>query len=186
MAHPRRRLPADADLLAAEVRRRDRDRWLAALYVPAARRRALMALWALDLELEQVARTATEPMLDEIKLAWWREALVRLDTAPPPPQPLLRELAEELLPLGVTGAALAGLEDRWLAWLAGDAAAAAGTAHLFDLAGRLLGEGRARRPLIGLDRLAARDAARAGAGKPQEPPGSLGRQLVLLRAVLFG
>jgi phytoene synthase len=145
-----------------------------------------MALWALDLELAAAAEGASEPMLGEIKLAWWREALVRLDSAPPPPQPLLREIAAQVLPLGVTGAALSALEDRWVAWLAGDTAAAADTARLFDLAGELLGEGKARRPLIGLARLANRDRRRADAGLPPEPAGALPRQGILLRAVALG
>ncbi len=81
-----------------------------------------MALWALDLELGSVVENASEPMIAEIKLAWWREALARLDTAPPPAQPLLQALAAEVLPRGVTGAELSGLEDRWLARLTGEAA----------------------------------------------------------------
>lgn len=145
-----------------------------------------MALWALDLEFAQLARAATEPMLAEIKLAWWREALARLDIAPPPPQPLLRELAAQVLPLGVPGGELAKLEDRWLAWLGGEAYAAADTRRLFELASRLLGPGRARRPVTGLERLAVRDAGRADSGDPPEPRGGLARQFVLLRTVLFG
>ena len=42
-----------------------------------------------------------------MRLAWWREALQRLDTAPAPGEPVLRELAAAVLPLGVTGTALA-------------------------------------------------------------------------------
>jgi phytoene synthase len=44
-------------------------------------------------------------------LAWWREALERLDTNPPPPEPRLQAVAAELLPRGVSGAIVAGLED---------------------------------------------------------------------------
>lgn len=105
------------DHCAALVRDRDRDRWLATLYAPAAVRPALFALHALDLELAQVVATTTEAMLGEIRLAWWRESLTKLDTAPPPAQPVLAALAGHALPLGVKGQALEPLEDAFLALL---------------------------------------------------------------------
>ncbi len=109
--------PKDVSDPAAMVRARDRDRYLATLYAPAAVRPALFALHALDLELAAVVATTTEAMLGEIRLAWWREALSRLDTAPPPPQPTLAALGRHALPLGVTGRALEPLEDGFLSLL---------------------------------------------------------------------
>jgi phytoene synthase len=106
-----------ADHCANLVRTRDRDRWLATLYAPAAVRPALFALHALDLELASVVVTTTDAMLGEIRLAWWREALTRLDTAPPPAQPVLAALAAYALPLGVKGQALEPLEDAFLSLL---------------------------------------------------------------------
>ena len=105
------------DPCAAIVRERDRDRWLATLYAPVGVRPALFALHALDLELGQVVATTTETMLGEIRLAWWREALTKLDTAPPPAQPVLAALAAAALPLGVKGQALEPLEDAFLSLL---------------------------------------------------------------------
>ena len=105
------------DPCAALVRDRDRDRYLATLYAPAEVRPALFALHALDLELAAVVATTTEAMLGEIRLAWWREALARLDTAPPPAQPVLAALAAYALPLGVKGQALEPLEDAFLSLL---------------------------------------------------------------------
>ncbi|MDP9423541.1 MAG: hypothetical protein M3Q19_12060 [Pseudomonadota bacterium] len=57
--------------------------------------------------------SSTQPALGAIRLAWWREALERLDASPPPPEPRLQAAAAELLPRGVTGTMLAGLEDGW-------------------------------------------------------------------------
>ncbi len=57
--------------------------------------------------------SSTQPALGAIRLAWWREALERLDSSPPPPEPRLQAAASELLPRGVTGAMLAGLEEGW-------------------------------------------------------------------------
>ncbi len=110
-------MAAATDLSADLVRARDRDRYLATLYAPAEVRPALFALHALDLELAQVVATTTEAMLGEIRLAWWRESLTKLDTAPPPAQPVLAGLAAHALPLGVRGAALEPMEDAFLALL---------------------------------------------------------------------
>ena len=60
-----------------------------------------------------VVARATEPALAAIKLAWWREQLERLDTAPPPAEPRLRAAAAELLPRGIKGTELARLEAGW-------------------------------------------------------------------------
>jgi phytoene synthase len=200
------------DVVTAQVRERDRDRYLSVLYAPAAVRPALWALHGLDLELSSVVAGTSEPMIGEIRLAWWREALTGLDAGIVPAQPLLEVLVAEVLPRGVTGADLAGLEDRWLGLIGNDDVPAShleGGGLLFALAARLgggdavlarrLGETWAAgdaaplpkiaaplRPLLGLLRLAQRDAANASAGCEREPRGSLGRQLRLLAAIAFG
>lgn len=92
----------------------DPERALALAYVPAIARPALATLWRLDERLGAVPRNATEPRIGQIRLAWWREALSRLDVAPPPPEPLLAEIAATLLPRGLAGSALADLADGWV------------------------------------------------------------------------
>ncbi len=172
--------------IADRVRAGDRDRYLATLYAPAALRPALFALWALDLQLGAVVTGATDAMVAQIKLAWWREALERLDHAPPPPEPLLSEIAATLLPMGVSGAELAAIEGDWLGVLEDDATF--GEGHVMAIAAKILcqdGE-RALRILVGLRLLAGRDQRRAATGLPREQPGSLTRQLILLRAVALG
>ena len=57
--------------------------------------------------------SSTQPALGAIRLAWWREALERLDASPPPPEPRLQAAATELLPRGISGKMLAELEDGW-------------------------------------------------------------------------
>lgn len=110
------------DAVAAAVRDADRDRWLAVQYAPAPQRPALFAVLALDLELAKVVANASDAMLAEIKLAWWRERLAELDAGLVPAQPVLRALAADVVPRGVGGAALAGFEDVWLALLQDDVA----------------------------------------------------------------
>ena len=137
----------------------DPERALALLYVPRPRRARIELLWRLDATLGRIVATAREPALGAIRLAWWRDALAALDHAPPPGEPLLRAIAGQLLPCGLAGQVLAGLEHGWSALLDGEIDEAALDRHaverggrLFALAARLLGGDRA-----GL-------AARAGEG----------------------
>lgn len=127
------------DTVAALVRERDLDRYLATLYAAPAVRPALLALHALDLELAEVARSTTEPMLGQIRLAWWREQLQGLDAGARPAQPVLAALADHLMPAGVAGASLEPLEDAWLAMLDDDVEAhAEARGQLFGAAMALL------------------------------------------------
>jgi phytoene synthase len=197
----------DDDAWCADlVKRRDPERWLASLYVPPARRAALLALWALDMEIEEVARTTTDPMVGAIRLAWWRERLQRLADGAPA-QPVLAALAAH----GVDGPSVEPLEDAALAVLDGEAAEAARIrgATLFTAAAAVLGgvaddavraagvfwasrrsgvpaalaSGRAPPPLRPLFALAAL------ARRPVQPDGSAlppGRQLKLLWSIVSG
>lgn len=91
----------------------DPERALALSYAPINRRAGLEALFALDAALGQVLRTTREPIVGQLRLAWWREALVRLDDAPPPAEPVLQAVASDLMPLGPSGEALAEMVDGW-------------------------------------------------------------------------
>src|SRR6185312_2414465 len=57
------------------VRAGDKDRFLTALFAPQKYRRALMALYAFNLEVARTRELAREPMPGEIRLQWWRDAL---------------------------------------------------------------------------------------------------------------
>ena len=63
--------------------------------------------------MADVVTSSTQPALGAIKLAWWRDALDRLDTGSPPPEPRLQAAASQLIPKGIDGKVLAGLEDGW-------------------------------------------------------------------------
>ncbi|WP_324750242.1 squalene/phytoene synthase family protein [Sphingomonas sp. LY54] len=95
----------------------DPDRTLALAYVPAGRRAAVEALWRLDAALGAAIATGREPLISQIKLAWWREALAKLDRERAPAEPVLQALAAHVLPAGVTGAALSEMEQGWAALL---------------------------------------------------------------------
>jgi len=64
------------DDLDALVRRVDPDRWMSSRFVTRAAARAdLIALYAFDHELARAPRVASNPLIGEIRLTWWREAL---------------------------------------------------------------------------------------------------------------
>ena len=127
----------------------DRDRLLALSYVSARHRPAIEALWRLDAALGQAIAGGREPMVSRIKLAWWREAVERLDREPPPPEPVLHAVALHLVPAGVSGAELAAVEEGWAVLLTPGplttdelaAYALARGERLFRIAARVLGGG---------------------------------------------
>ena len=57
------------------VRAEDRDRFLSSLYAPESVRGDLLALYAFDLEVGNIARKVSDPTLGEIRLEWWRQAV---------------------------------------------------------------------------------------------------------------
>jgi phytoene synthase len=67
---------SEQDDLDAQVRRMDPDRWLASRFIADAEARAdVIALYALNIELSRAAEVASQPLVAEMRLAWWREAL---------------------------------------------------------------------------------------------------------------
>lgn len=94
-----------------------RDRDLVRLYWPVDLRPAFDVLFAIDDAMADIVASSTQPALGAIRLAWWRDALVRLDSNPPPAEPRLKMAATELLPRGVSGSSLATLEEGWAALL---------------------------------------------------------------------
>ena len=75
-------------------------------------------MFGIDDALADVVDRSTNPALAAIKLAWWREALERLDSGPVPAAPRLAAVASELVPRGVSGKDLASLEPGWATLLA--------------------------------------------------------------------
>jgi len=77
--------------VAALVRRHDRDRYQTALFAPADRREALFALYAFNYEIARVREAVTQPMLGQIRLQWWREAVTAAYAGTPPRQHVVAE-----------------------------------------------------------------------------------------------
>jgi phytoene synthase len=75
---------------------------VALAYALPSSREAWLGLLALDTRLAQLVRETREPMLGQIRLAWWRERLAEAPAKRPKGEPLLALLGEDsvrLLPL---------------------------------------------------------------------------------------
>jgi len=67
---------SQADSLDEQVRAADIDRWLGSRFVADADRRAdLIALYAFEAELLAIPTRVTQPLLAEMRYAWWREQM---------------------------------------------------------------------------------------------------------------
>ncbi|MBE7637668.1 squalene/phytoene synthase family protein [Sneathiella sp. P13V-1] len=70
----------DQSLLSKEVKQYDYDRWLTCLFAPAEKREHLFALLSFNSEISRIRETVSEPLLGDIRLQWWRDALAGIDT----------------------------------------------------------------------------------------------------------
>ena len=156
---------SDADL-AERVARGDPERWRSAMTAPPPARPGLMALYAFNLEIARAPWVASEPMLAEIRLRWWADALAEVYDGRPPRrhevvEPLAatvvaadlpRRLFDEMIAARASEAGGEPLPDRTALDLYIDHTAG----HLMELAARHLGAEGAALPVV-------RDFAR-GAG----------------------
>jgi 15-cis-phytoene synthase len=91
------------------VRAADRDRYLAALFAPAAHRGALFALHAFNSEVARVREAAREPLPGEIRLQWWSEVLRGKRDGEAAANPVALALRETITRHGLDAAALMDL-----------------------------------------------------------------------------
>jgi phytoene synthase len=66
---------ASAEYCAELVRAHDFTRYASALFVPAALRRALLAIYAFNVEISRVREQVSQPLPGEIRLHWWTDML---------------------------------------------------------------------------------------------------------------
>jgi phytoene synthase len=88
----------DVEDLDALVRRVDLDRWLATRFIADRQARAdVIALYAFDHELSRVARVTSQPLVGEMRLTWWSEAIAEIfDGKPVRKHPVLLALSEAI------------------------------------------------------------------------------------------
>ena len=133
--------------------------------VPRERRAAMAALWGLATRLTKLLLDAREPLIGQIKLAWWRDMMAMLASDPaalPKGEPLLADLAASWAGQGGLDALVDAAEAMLLA--EGDAAqraaAASFGAALFALSGGGEAAGTRWGLLWGAGVVEAEDAAR--------------------------
>lgn len=80
--------------IALDVKRYDYDHWLTTLFAPAEYRDSLFAVLAFNSEISRIRETVTEPMLGDIRLQWWREALSGLEKDIPKTHPVVQVLKQ--------------------------------------------------------------------------------------------
>src|SRR5210317_942930 len=75
----------DADVLAcaAIVEKGDPERFAAAMASPVEARRVLFPLYAFNVEVSRAPWVTQEPMIAEMRLQWWRDALEEIAQSRP-------------------------------------------------------------------------------------------------------
>lgn len=77
------------------VRRDDRDRYLLCVLAPIRYRPALMAIHAFNVAISHIPETVSEPILGQIRLQWWRDAIAAIYVnGTPPPHPVIDALRD--------------------------------------------------------------------------------------------
>ncbi len=72
----------DLKACATLVHRADPDRFMAAMAAPVAARAVLFPIYAMNVEVARAPWASTEPMIAEMRLQWWRDALQEIAEGP--------------------------------------------------------------------------------------------------------
>ena len=150
-------MPNHFEHCAALVREADRDHYLAALFAPADRRDALLALYAFNVEIGRVRDVAREPMPGEIRLQWWREVLNGEREGEGAAHPVAAALIESLRQYKIAPERLSAIVDAHTFDLYDDPLptlddldnyAVMTRSALIDIAGEMLGADRSRSMML--------------------------------------
>jgi phytoene synthase len=106
-----------AEFCANLVRNEDFERYAATLFVPADKRRALLALYAFNVEISHVRDHISQPLPGEMRLQWWRDLLAGTEHGAAEGNPVASELLRTFSEQGMSCDVLTGLID----------------AHVFDI-----------------------------------------------------
>jgi phytoene synthase len=150
-------LPADDEQTRLEdesaanlVKLRDRDRYWSVLFAPASERHGLLALYAFNTELSHIVRSVNEPMVGQIRLQWWRDAIDLAAPGTKTGNPVADALATVILEDNLPKARFIELVDARTPELLGDppaniqalkTALQATEGAVFELAARILSHG---------------------------------------------
>lgn len=85
-----------SDACAQTLRQLDYGRYLSCLFASPADRGILIALHSFNAELGRIRESVSEPMLGEIRLTWWREAIEGLTEGKVRSHPVIQALSEPI------------------------------------------------------------------------------------------
>jgi 15-cis-phytoene synthase len=131
------------------VRQRDRERYWSSLFAPPPKRPGLLALYAFNAELAHIASAVHEPMVAQIRLQWWRDAVDLSAPGTKTGNPAADALSAAIIEHSLPKARLIELADARVPEIFGDPAADiqglraslhATHGTLFELAAQILGE----------------------------------------------
>lgn len=126
---------------ASAVEAGDPDRFAATMAAPVAARARLWPLYALNLELARAPWASAEPMVAEMRLQWWVDALAGLASGKVPAHPIGGALADLGPALDPTLLIAIAEARRWDCWHDPFADEAAFDAHIDATAGNLMWQG---------------------------------------------
>jgi 15-cis-phytoene synthase len=102
------------------VKSRDPDSYWSALFAPAPERTALLALYAFSSELAHIAGLSREPMVGQIRLQWWRDAIDLAAPGKKTGNPAADALSAAIEERNLPKARLIGMVDAWVPEIAGE------------------------------------------------------------------
>jgi 15-cis-phytoene synthase len=85
-------LQSDAAYCASLVRGSDFERYAATLFVAPEPRRALLALFAFNIEIARIREQISQPLAGELRLQWWSDLLAGIAHGEPAGNPVAAEL----------------------------------------------------------------------------------------------
>jgi NADH dehydrogenase [ubiquinone] 1 alpha subcomplex assembly factor 6 len=94
-----------------QVRLYDHDRFMTAIFAPAAVREHLFALYAFNIELAKVREIVSEPLIGQMRLQWWRDTLDRIYSGETIKHEVARPLGEAIAACGISRVAFDPLID---------------------------------------------------------------------------
>src|SRR3546814_7560641 len=81
-------------------------------YAPKKIREGQQIVWALDARMAEIIRSTSEPMIGQMRLTWWHEALTKDPKDGGSGEPLMAALRRQVLPLS-GGESLLSIIDGW-------------------------------------------------------------------------
>lgn len=93
---------ADPAYVAGFLKRHDPDRYFASLVLPAEARAPVQAIWAFSADVAAIPDRVRDPMAGEIRLQWWRDAILGQRQGEADANPLAAALLDATSRFGIT------------------------------------------------------------------------------------